>query len=84
MPGNLKDSSDRLVSQWVRGEPGELAPENRELLANLDRLIRDDKRQQVLDIVGYWDPLDIRDLLIFLPIKIARRLFHWLPSGRKT
>ena len=81
MPGNLKDSSDRLISRWVRGEPGELAPENRELLATLDRLIRDEERQQVLDLVGLWDPLDIRDLLIFLPIKLARRLFNWLPSG---
>ena len=81
MPGNLKDSSDRLVSRWVRGEPGELAPENRELLATLDRLIRDDEQQQVLDVVGYWDPLDIRDLLIFLPIKLARKLFNWLPAG---
>mgnify|MGYP001825067553 FL=1 len=81
MPGNLKDSSDRLISRWVRGEPGELAPENRELLATLDRLIRDEERQKVLDLVGCWDPLDIRDLLIFLPIKLARRLFNWLPSG---
>ena len=81
MPGNLKDSSDRLISRWVRGEPGELAPENRELLATLDRLIREEERQQVLDLVGLWDPLDIRDLLIFLPIKLARRLFNWLPSG---
>jgi len=80
MPGNLKDSGDRLVSRWVRGEPGELAPENRELLATLDRLIRDEEQQQVLDVVGQWDPLDIRDLLIFLPIKLARRLFNWLPA----
>ena len=27
MPGSLRDSSDRLISRWVRGEPGELAPE---------------------------------------------------------
>ena len=81
MSGNLKDSSDRLISRWVRGEPGELAPENRDLLATLDRLIREDQRQAALDVVGHWDPLDIRDLLIFLPIKLARRLFGWLPSG---
>jgi magnesium transporter len=81
MSGNLKDSSDRLVSRWVRGEPGELAPENRELLATLDRLIREDQQDQVLEVMGHWDPLDIRDLLIFLPIKLARRLFGWLPSS---
>ena len=81
MPGNLRDNSDRLISRWVRGEPGELAPENRELLATLERMIRDDDRAEVVEIVAHWDPLDIRDLLIFLPIKLARRLFNWLPSG---
>ncbi len=81
MPGSLKDSSDRLITRWVRGEPGELAPENRELLAMLERLIRDDEQANVLGVVGRWDPLDIRDLLIYLPIKLARRLFAWLPPG---
>ena len=81
MPGSLKDSSDRLITRWVRGEPGELAPENRELLAMLERLIRDDEPANVLGVVGHWDPLDIRDLLIYLPIKLARRLFSWLPAG---
>lgn len=81
MPGNLKDSSDRFITRWVRGEPGELAPENRELLAMLERLIRDDERANVLGTVGHWDALDIRDLLIYLPIKLARRLFSWLPAG---
>jgi magnesium transporter len=81
MPGNLRDSSDRLITRWVRGEPGELAPENRELLAMLERLIRDEEQANVLGVVGHWDPLDIRDLLIYLPIKLARRLFGWLPAG---
>ena len=81
MPGSLKDSSDRFITRWVRGEPGELAPENRELLAMLERLIRDDERANVLGTVGHWDALDIRDLLIYLPIKLARRLFSWLPAG---
>jgi magnesium transporter len=81
MPGSLRDSSDRLITRWVRGEPGELAPENRELLAMLERLIRDDEQANALGVVGHWDPLDIRDLLIYLPIKLARRLFSWLPAG---
>jgi magnesium transporter len=81
MPGNLRDSSDRLITRWVRGEPGELAPENRELLAMLERLIRDEEQANVLGVVGHWDPLDVRDLLIYLPIKLARRLFGWLPAG---
>jgi magnesium transporter len=81
MPDNLDSSNDPLITRWVRGEPGELAPENRELLAMLERLIRDDERANVLGVVGHWDALDIRDLLIYLPIKLARRLFSWLPPG---
>mgnify|MGYP000364429102 CR=1 FL=1 len=45
------------------------------------RLIRDDEQANALGVVGHWDPLDIRDLLIYLPIKLARRLFSWLPAG---
>ncbi|MEJ2258223.1 MAG: hypothetical protein P8X98_14760 [Woeseiaceae bacterium] len=78
MPDNLDSSREPLIKRWVRGEPGELAPENRELLAMLERLIRDDERANVLGVVGHWDALDIRDLLIYLPIKLARRLFSWI------
>jgi magnesium transporter len=81
MPDSPRNSSDPLITRWVRGEPGELAPENRELLAMLERLIRDGERANVLGVVGHWDALDIRDLLIYLPIKLARRLFSWLPTN---
>jgi magnesium transporter len=81
MPANLKDSSDRLITRWVRGEPGELAPENRELLASLESRIRDDERVSVVGTVGHWHPIDLAELLLNLPIKLARRLFGWLPSS---
>lgn len=71
---------DHLSTAWVRGEPGELAPENRELLATLDRLIREDHRSEVLQIVGQWDAADIMELMINLPLKLARRLYNWLPQ----
>jgi len=79
MPDSPESSNDPLITRWVRGEPGELAPENRELLAMLERLIRDEEQAKVLGVVGDWGALDIRDLLIYLPIKLARRLFSWLP-----
>jgi len=81
MSRRLVSESDRLITRWVRGEPGELAPENRELLAEIDDLIRDDQRKEALQTVGNWDPTDIQELLINLPIKLARRLHSWLPSG---
>jgi magnesium transporter len=81
MPANLTDSSDRLITRWVRGEPGELAPENRGLLEELEDLIRDNGQQRVVGVVGHWHPIDLAELLLYLPIKLARRLFSWLPSG---
>ena len=81
MPRRLVNESDRLITRWVRGEPGELAAENRELLTEIDELIREDKRTEVLQTVGDWHPADIMELLINLPIKLARRLHNWLPPG---
>ena len=48
MPAHLRDSSDRIITRWVRGEPGELAPENRELLEEIEDQIRDeDKAREI-------------------------------------
>mgnify|MGYP001828317349 FL=1 len=80
MPKDLTDSSDRLITRWVRGEPGELAPENRDLLATLERLIREDHEARAVDMVAHWDPHDISEMLLHLPIKLARRLFGGLPA----
>jgi magnesium transporter len=80
MPGDFKDDSDRLDSQWVRGEPGELAPENRDLLDHIEDLIRVELRDQALALIGEWEPTDVKDLMIYLPIRLARRLHGWLPT----
>ncbi len=81
MPGNLRNSSDSSVTRWVRGEPGEMAPENRELLASLERMIREDNEAQAVRSIAHWDPLDISGLLLYLPIKLARRLFAALGAS---
>ncbi|MBT8104362.1 MAG: magnesium transporter [Woeseiaceae bacterium] len=80
MPKNLRDSSDQLITRWVRGEPGEFAPENRDLLAALERMIREDHEAQAVETVAHWDPHDISELLLYLPIRLARRLFGGLPA----
>jgi len=69
---------------WVRGEPGELAPENRDLLATIERQLREEDRGAVLATIDGWEPVDLMELLINLPLKLARRLFDWLPSEPAT
>ncbi len=77
-----RDSGDQPV--WVRGEPGELAPENRDLLALIERQVREEERDAALASVEGWEPTDLMELLINLPLKLARRLFGWLPSEPAT
>ncbi|MDJ0941790.1 MAG: magnesium transporter [Woeseiaceae bacterium] len=67
--------------RWKRGEPGHVHPENRELLAEIDDLISEDRRNEVLAIVRGWLPADVMELLILLPLRKARKLYDWLPPG---
>ena len=62
MPDSLDNGKQQLSTQWVRGEPGELAPVNRELLDRIEDLIRDNGKGEVLGIVSGWGPGDVRDL----------------------
>ncbi len=79
MSGDPRENEDRPGSQWVRGEPGELTPESRELLAGIEDLVRDEARDRVLETIGDWQPGDVMELMIHLPIKLARRVHGWLP-----
>ena len=79
MSGGLGERDDRLSMRWVRGEPGELTPENRELLARIEDLVRDEAHDRVLALIGDWQPGDVMELMIHLPIRLARRVHGWLP-----
>ncbi len=79
MSGDVRNT-DQLSTQWVRGEPGELAPENRDLLDHIEDLIREELRDEALGVVGEWEPTEVMELMIHLPIRLARRLHAWLPS----
>jgi len=79
MPGN-DDKQIRPGTHWVRGEPGEIAPENRGLVAQIEEFVRDEGRADVLAVVSDWEPGDVQELMLHLPIKLARRLYDWLPT----
>ena len=84
MPESLDNGQQQLSVQWVRGEPGELAPANRELLDRIEDLARSDEQGAVLAIVSGWAPADVGNLIIYLPIKFARRVYDWLPTELAT
>lgn len=67
--------------RWTLGEPGELHPDNRELLQEIDHLISEDLRDDVMSAVRGWPPADIMELLILLPLRKARKFYDWLPPG---
>ncbi len=69
------------IRRWKLGEPGELHPENRELLAEIDELISNDRQEEVLRLLQGWPAADIMELLILLPLRKARKLYDWLPPG---
>ena len=80
MQGGLGEGRDQLTKNWVRGEPGEFAPENRDLLNHIEDLVRDEAIGDVLGIVAGWEPADVGELMIYLPIKYAKRLYARLPT----
>lgn len=67
------------LRRWTLGEPGELHPDNRELLSNIGDLIDHDRRDEVMRIIRGWPPADLMELLILLPLRKARKLYDWLP-----
>ncbi len=78
MTNRLVNESERLNTRWVRGEPGELAPENRDLLDEIEDLVRDDASEEMLQVIDGWQPTDVMELMIHLPIRLAREVYGWL------
>ncbi len=77
---NSQKSSDVPgQKRWVPAEHGELTPENREFLQHLESLISDDRHHDVLAIIHELDEVDIAELMIYVPLRKARKLYAWLP-----
>jgi magnesium transporter len=66
---------------WVRGEPGEIHPENRPVLDTIEGLIGDGKKREVMAAMRGWSPADVVELMVQLPLRKARRFWKWLPAG---
>ena len=65
----------------MRGEPGEIHPENRPVLDTIEGLIGDDKKREVMAAMRGWSAADVVELMVQLPLRKARRFWRWLPAG---
>lgn len=67
--------------RWQHSENGQLSTNNKQVLKQIGRLIKAGERDQVRAIVRRWRPRDVIELMVHLPLKRARKLFLYLPSG---
>ena len=65
---------------WTHGEHGELGPENRELIQQIESLMADDRKSAVLALIDAWKEPDIGELMIHVSLRKARKLYDWLPT----
>ncbi len=73
------DETDHV--SWSR-EPAQKPLENNDTTLRIVRdMIRAGQRQDLIDLMRRWDPVDVMQLLTRLRLKYARKLFKWLPSN---
>lgn len=65
----------------MRGEPGEIHPENRPVLDTIEGLIGDGNKREVMAAMRGWSASDVVELMVQLPLRKARRFWKWLPAG---
>lgn len=66
---------------WTREPSHEHLDANDDALAVIRDMIRLGRRQELVDLLKKWDPIDVMQLLTRLRLKQARKLFKWLPAN---
>jgi magnesium transporter len=66
---------------WTHSEDDQVSADNRKVIKQIGRLIKAGERDRVRAIVRRWRPRDVIELMVHLPLKRARKLFFYLPSG---
>jgi len=66
---------------WTREPAQEPLEENDAALKAVRDLIKAGKRNQIVELLKRWDPVDVMQLLTRLRLKHARKLFQWLPAN---
>ncbi|QFT31757.1 Magnesium transporter MgtE [Labrenzia sp. THAF82] len=78
---NASATSDLKPVSWTREPAQEPLEENDGALRAVRDMIRAGERNQLVDLLKKWDPLDVMQLLVRLRLKHARKLFQWLPAN---
>jgi len=74
-----RSGADEL--HWSRGAGGAAAAQREACLERVRRLIREGRRQPLMEALKRWPPLDLVELLMALRLRHARTLFFWLPDS---
>jgi len=78
---NSSTATDLDATTWTREPANEALEENDTTLKTVRAMIKAGKRNQVVDLLKRWDPVDVMQLLTRLRLKHARKLFQWLPAN---
>ncbi|WP_422038313.1 magnesium transporter [Roseibium sp.] len=66
---------------WTRETSQEPLEANDLALKAVRDMIKAGKRNQIVELLKRWDPIDVMQLLTRLRLKQARKLFQWLPAN---
>ncbi|WP_305988645.1 magnesium transporter [Roseibium sp. MMSF_3544] len=66
---------------WTRETSQEPLEANDATLKSIREMIKSGNRNQIVDLLKRWDPVDVMQLLTRLRLKHARKLFQWLPAN---
>ncbi|MBN9670931.1 magnesium transporter [Roseibium aggregatum] len=66
---------------WTREPANKPLEENDTALRAIRSMIKSGERNQTVDLLKRWDPVDVMQLLTRLRLKHARKLFQWLPAN---
>ncbi|MTI44151.1 magnesium transporter [Roseibium hamelinense] len=66
---------------WHREPSNEPLPENDDTLVLIRDMIKAGQKNELIELMRRWDPVDAMQLLTRLRLKHARKLFRWLPAN---
>jgi len=78
---NSSTASELEPIVWTRETSQEPLEANDATLKSIREMIKSGNRNQIVDLLKRWDPVDVMQLLTRLRLKHARKLFQWLPAN---